>query len=45
MTLGRRTIGAKSHLSLDGPAPGGGTQTLTRSTARERRRTITEIFS
>lgn len=45
MTLGRRTIGAKSHLSLDAPPPGGGTQTLTRSTARERRRTITEIFS
>ena len=45
MTLGRRTIGAKSHLSLDGPSPGGGTQTLTRSTARERRRTITEVFS
>ena len=45
MTFGRRTIGAKSHLSLDAPPPGGGTQTLTRSTARERRRTITEIFS
>lgn len=45
MTLGRRTIGAKSHLSLDAPPPGGGTQTLTRSTAKERRRTITEIFS
>ena len=46
MTLGRRTIGAKSHLSLDAPPPpGGGTQTLSRSTARERRRTITEIFS
>lgn len=45
MTLGRRTIGAKSHLSLEAPAPGGGTQTLARSTARERRRTITEIFS
>ena len=45
MTLGRRTIGAKSHFSLDAPPPGGGTQTLTRSTARERRRTITEIFS
>ena len=45
MTLGRRTIGAKSHLSLDAPPPGGGTQTLARSTARERRRTITQIFS
>jgi hypothetical protein len=45
MTLGRRTISAKSHLSLDVPPPGGGTQTLTRSTARERRRTLTEIFS
>ena len=45
MTLGRRTIGAKSHLSLDAPAPVGGTQTLARSTAKERRRTITEIFS
>ena len=45
MTLGRRTIGAKSHLSLDAPPPGGGTQTLARSTAKERRRTITEIFS
>jgi hypothetical protein len=46
LTLGRRTLGAKSHLSLDAPAPGSnGTQTLSRSTARERRRTITEIFS
>jgi hypothetical protein len=46
MTLGRRTIGAKSHLSLDAPPPGGGTQTLSRSTTtRERRRTITQIFS
>jgi len=46
LTLGRRTLGPKSHLSLDTPAPGGsGTQTLSRSTARERRRTITEIFS
>ena len=45
MTLGRRTIGAKSHLSLDSPPPGGGTQTLSRSTTRERRRTIAQIFS
>jgi hypothetical protein len=59
--LGRRTIGAKSHLSLDAPtqqqaagngngngngtAGGGGVQTLARASARERRRTITEIFS
>lgn len=64
--LGRRTIGAKSHLSLDAPQPGdaqaqastaaagngnargagaGGVQTLARASARERRRTITEIFS
>jgi hypothetical protein len=44
LTLGRRTLGAKSHLSLDAPSPGG-TQTLARSTTKERRRTITEIFS
>ncbi|KAI9507614.1 hypothetical protein F5148DRAFT_89304 [Russula earlei] len=44
LALGRRTLGVKSHLSLDAPPPGG-TQTLARSTARERRRTITEIFS
>jgi hypothetical protein len=45
LTLGRRTIGAKSHLSLDAPSPGGA-QTLARSTTtKERRRTLTEIFS
>ena len=45
LTLGRRTLGPKSHLSLDSPVTGSnGTQTLTRSTARERRRTITDIF-
>ncbi|KAI0249068.1 hypothetical protein BJV78DRAFT_1156100 [Lactifluus subvellereus] len=44
LTLGRRTLGAKSHLSLDAPSPGGA-QTLARSTTKERRRTITEIFS
>ena len=62
--LGRRTLGSKSHLSLDAPAQpskptstaaaaaatstargGGGVQTLARASARERRRTITEIFS
>ena len=56
--LGRRTIGAKSQLSLDAPPPNtqqqqqqqqqkaGTTQTLTRAGAnRERRRTITQIFS
>ena len=45
LTLGRRTLGPKSHLSLDSPVTGSnGTQTLTRSTTKERRRTITEIF-
>ncbi|KAH9032820.1 hypothetical protein EDB84DRAFT_1489726 [Lactarius hengduanensis] len=60
--LGRRTLGPKSHLSLDAPPQpagaqattgaattargGGGVQTLARATStRERRRTITEIFS
>jgi hypothetical protein len=55
--LGRRTLGSKSNLSLDAPSPQpaqapaattarGGVQTLARaSTTRERRRTITEIFS
>ena len=46
LALGRRTLGPKSHLSLDAPPAGGTqTQTLTRSTAKERRRTINEIFS
>ncbi|KAI0301221.1 hypothetical protein B0F90DRAFT_1817223 [Multifurca ochricompacta] len=44
LALGRRTLGPQSHLSLDAPSRGGA-QTLARSTARERRRTITEIFS
>jgi hypothetical protein len=44
LALGRRTFGAKSHLSLDAPSPGGA-QTLARSTTKERRRTLTEIFS
>jgi hypothetical protein len=46
LTLGRRTLGPKSHLSLDASLSKG-TQTLSRSAAaaRERRRTITEIFS
>jgi hypothetical protein len=59
--LGRRTLGSKSHLSLDAPVQpaqqasagaaatarggGGGAQTLARASARERRRTLTEIFS
>ena len=45
LTLGRRTLGPKSHLSLDSPVTGSnGTQTFSRSTAKERRRTITDIF-
>ena len=45
LTLGRRTLGPKSHLTLDSPVTGSnGTQTLARSTAKERRRTITDIF-
>ncbi|KAI0269973.1 hypothetical protein BC834DRAFT_580864 [Gloeopeniophorella convolvens] len=49
LTLGRRTLGAKTHLSLDAP-PGeaelGGAQTVSHaSTRKERRRTLTEIFS